>query len=235
MTHPLKTRLNILNVKLEKALGRKGPRIPGDGDGDGIPNEGRKSGGGKSMSMSAAVSAYPKAGKKIGALENGKSVVVAHDLKTGSFHRLTRQGDQIHVETGVTPRGVPKPANADATRAAGEALRQEAANHAARDKLGVNSPAKMTNMGTEKHPYNVKTSQKLPGKHEGNTHYVGGFKAPGNGTGDHDVAHNGLHYSFTGKSGTQNANGSKAYEYRNTEGGTDKRVWVNSKGHLQED
>jgi hypothetical protein len=149
VTHPLKTRLNILNVKLEKALGRKGPRIPGDGDGDGIPNEGKKKG------------------------------------------------------TGSMP--------------------------------GAGSPAKMTNMGTEKYPYNVKTSQKLPGKHEGNTHYVGGFKAPGNGTGDHDVAHNGLHYSFTGKSGTQNANGSKAYEYRNTDGGTDKRVWVNSKGHLQED
>lgn len=45
MTTPLKTRLNILNVKLEKALGRKGPRIPGDGDGDGIPNEGKKKGG----------------------------------------------------------------------------------------------------------------------------------------------------------------------------------------------
>lgn len=170
MTHPLKTRLNILNVKLEKALGRKGPRIPGDGDGDGIPNEGRKSGGGKPRRMSAAISAKPKVG-----------------------------------------------------------------NHAGPDKLGVNSPAKMTNMGTAKYPYNVKTSQKLPGKHEGNTHYVGGFKAPGNGTGDHDVAHNGLHYSYTGKTGTQNANGSKAYEYRNTDGGTDKRVWVNSKGHLQED
>lgn len=149
MTHSLKTRLNILNVKLEKALGRKGPRIPGDGDGDGIPNEGKKKG------------------------------------------------------SGAMP--------------------------------GAHSPTKMTNMGTAKYPYNVKTSRKLPGKHEGNTHYVGGYKAPTDGKGDHDVAHNGLHYSFTGKTGTQFANGSKAYEYKNTDGGTDKRVWVNAKGHLQED
>lgn len=55
MTDPLKTRLNILNVKLEKALQRrKGPRIPGDGDGDGIPNEGRKKGTGAAAKPAAA-------------------------------------------------------------------------------------------------------------------------------------------------------------------------------------
>jgi hypothetical protein len=223
-----------LSVRLHKAVQRRmGLRIPGDGDGDGIPNEGKKKG--TPMGMAAAHAAYPKHAKKLSALGEGKSITVATDLKAGKFNRLTRHGDNIHVETGVTPRGIAKPADAAATRAAGEALRQEAANHAARDKLGVNSPAKMTNVGTAKNPYNIKTSEKLPGKHQGNTHYVGGFKAPGNGTGDHDVAHNGLHYSFTGKTGTHNASGSKSYEYKNTDGGSDKRLWVNAKGHAQDD
>lgn len=65
MTTPLKTRLNILNVKLDKALGRKGPRIPGDGDGDGIANEGRKKG--PRAASRAKPAATPAAGPKGGA------------------------------------------------------------------------------------------------------------------------------------------------------------------------
>lgn len=58
------SRLETLNVRIsetldrvEKAIKRPGPRVPGDGDGDGIPNEGGK----KKLSVNARVAADAKA------------------------------------------------------------------------------------------------------------------------------------------------------------------------------
>lgn len=40
----LSARADVLTVRVAKAAGPKRPRIPGDGDGDGIANEGKKPG-----------------------------------------------------------------------------------------------------------------------------------------------------------------------------------------------
>ena len=45
---------------------------------------------------------------------------------------------------------------------------------------GSAAPAKMANIGSEKYPMHVKSSQKLAAKRDdGSTHHVGGFQPPG--------------------------------------------------------
>lgn len=57
----------------------------------------------------------------------------------------------------------------------------------------------------------------------------------GSGTGTFDINRNGVNYHFTGKTGTDFATGRSSYEYGHKDGRTDRRAWVDSKGHVTEE
>ncbi len=112
----ISARADVLFARISKATaGPKRPRIPGDGDGDGIPNEGRKPKGGakgfagEKMTMDAASRFFPKHADKLKALKNGESVTILTNPAKAQFSRLTRAGSGFEVEENVRPRGVAKP------------------------------------------------------------------------------------------------------------------------------
>lgn len=113
---------------------------------------------------------------------------------------------------------------------------------AASKPTGSAAPAKKVNVGSEKWPMHVKSSEKLPAKHhDGSTHHVGGFKPPefpaGGGATDGDtmVHHEGKTFHFTGKKGKDMKTGEDAYEYSHTGDRSESRAWVSKSGHLKND
>ena len=81
----------------------------------------------------------------------------------------------------------------------------------------------MTNVGTKKYPWMVKTSVSSTG---------GGYSVPGYSSSDSSVAHKGEHYTYTGKSGTIIKTGEPSKEFQ-TDG--ERRVYVSNSGKLYED
>jgi hypothetical protein len=90
-------RIAKLNVGMEKAAAKSGKRrIPGDGDGDGIPYEGRKPGAG-----TGAVGTKAKASLKRAGFNEFKSEGVFQRILTG--HGAENSG--FEVKNGLTRAG----------------------------------------------------------------------------------------------------------------------------------
>jgi hypothetical protein len=117
----LRERAQEAITRLEKAAPKGRKRIPGDGDGDGIPHEGRKPKGGAAMpmkpakppmSMGDATAAYPKAAKRIAGMKEGQKLWVTTGTGPKDFAQLQREGDKVNVlQSNVRPSFMPKQAD----------------------------------------------------------------------------------------------------------------------------
>lgn len=94
MLDAIQVRLAKLNVGIAKAAAKSGKRrIPGDGDGDGIPNEGKKPGG---------------AGRSVGAKAKATLVQAGFKDFDGAFQRIITGGQAnagFEVKNSLTRSG----------------------------------------------------------------------------------------------------------------------------------
>ena len=172
----------------------------------------------------ATYGAYFKKGEKVKDRQGNQHEVLSHvgpEVKTvsgKSFHptKLSRAG-------GGEPKLLPP-------------------KKMAAKPTGSAAPEKKVNVGTEKWPMHVKSSERLAAKHtDGSTHHVGGFKAPDvdeHGKivdgGDHTIHHEGKTFTFSRKAGKNLKTGEDSFEYSAGESG-EHRAWVTRSGHLMND
>ncbi len=124
----------------------------------------------------------------------------------GTWWKATRSGGNLNLEGGDRRSGN-KPYKLNVKRS---------------EITSDSQKAVMTDVGTKKNPFMVKTSVT-----RGKGHYV-----PGYSSSDSDVSHKGQHYTHTGKSGTIIKTGEPSKEFQ-TEG--ERRVYVSNSGKLYED
>ena len=85
------------------------------------------------------------------------------------------------------------------------------------------------NIGTEKYPYMVRSSQRLPKKEGDATHHVPGYNPSKDGT----IVHQGEIYTSTGKTGKSMKDKTERHEFSSND--TAHRVWIDAKGHITND
>jgi hypothetical protein len=108
MSDDLSVRLAKLNIGLEKAGSKSGKRrIPGDGDGDGIPNEGKKPGAGTGAVGTKAKASLKQAGFKdfgdgFQRIITGGAANAGFEVKNG----LTRAGWRVRSASYDAAKGL---------------------------------------------------------------------------------------------------------------------------------
>lgn len=219
--------LGRLKQAIEKAAAprRNGPRIPGDGDGDGIPYEGknRGTGGAKKPSLDLVLAAS----SKFSNLENAKSFQARHSKPT---QVLQSEGGQFvvppHAKGSLVLREAGHKVVLDYNGKPPQAQQSQ--------KAPADEPAKMVNVGSAKWPLYAKAVSAVPKGPGGFTHKVPGFKAPElenhSYNGDVLLSLGKNTFSFSGKVGTHNKTGEKSYEYSDTSDGVEQRLWVTRSG-----